>query len=41
MGGEDHPNAQVRFKLGDIVTTVIQCAGGETLLVSHDTNLLV
>ncbi len=39
VGGEDHPNAKVRFKLGDIVTTVIQCAGGETIVVSHDTNL--
>jgi len=39
VGGEHHPNANVRFKLGDIVTTVIQCAGGETVVVSHDTNL--
>ncbi|MGD8867307.1 MAG: Gfo/Idh/MocA family oxidoreductase [Gemmatimonadales bacterium] len=39
VGGEDHPNADVRFKLGDIVTTVIRCAGGETVVVSHDTNL--
>jgi hypothetical protein len=39
VGGEFHPNAKVRFKLGDIVTTVIQCAGGETIVVSHDTNL--
>ncbi len=39
VGGEGHPNARVRFRLGDIVTTVIQCAGGETVVVSHDTNL--
>lgn len=39
QGGEDHPNAGVRFALGDIVTTVIKCANGETLVVSHDTNL--
>jgi hypothetical protein len=38
-GGEDHPNAKVRFKLGDVVTTVIQTANGETVLVTHDTNL--
>ncbi len=38
-GGEDHPNAQIRFKLGDVVTTVIQCAHGETIVVRHDTNL--
>ena len=37
--GEGHPNAKVRFKLGDIVTTHIQCANGETILLQHDTNL--
>ena len=30
QGGEDHPNAKLKFKLGDIVTTVISCANGET-----------
>jgi len=39
QGGEDHPNASVRFALGDIVTTVIRTANGETVLVSHDTTL--
>ncbi|MCL7970461.1 MAG: Gfo/Idh/MocA family oxidoreductase [marine benthic group bacterium] len=39
QGGEDHPNADVRFKLGDIVTTMIQTRNGETIMVSHDTNL--
>jgi len=39
QGGEDHPNADVRFKLGDIVTTMIQTRNGETVMVSHDTNL--
>ncbi len=38
-GGENHPNAKVRFKLGDIVTTTVQCANGETVLITHDTNL--
>lgn len=38
-GGENHPNAKVRFKLGDIVTTHISCANGETVLLQHDTNL--
>ncbi|ANE50895.1 Gfo/Idh/MocA family protein [Flavisolibacter tropicus] len=38
-GGENHPNARVNFKLGDIVTTQINCAGGETILLQHDTNL--
>ncbi len=37
-GGEKHPNANVKFKLGDIVTTVIKCYNGETVVVSHDTN---
>ncbi len=38
-GGENHPNAKVKFKLGDVVTTQIRCANGETILLQHDTNL--
>ena len=38
-GGKDHPNTQVEFKLGDVVTTNIRCANGETILLQHDTNL--
>ncbi|HEY7160576.1 MAG TPA: gfo/Idh/MocA family oxidoreductase, partial [Acidobacteriota bacterium] len=38
-GGPNHPNASVEFKLGDIVTTMIKCANGETILLQHDTNL--
>lgn len=38
-GGPDHPNASVAFKLGDVVTTQISCANGETILLQHDTNL--
>ena len=37
-GGEDNPNAAIKFALGDIVTTVIKCANGETVMLSHDTN---
>jgi len=37
-GGLDHPNADVDFKCGDIVTTVIKCANGQTIMLSHDTN---
>ena len=37
--GENHPHADIKFKLGDIVTTLIQCSNGETVMVSHDTNL--
>lgn len=38
-GGRDHPNASVDFKLGDVITTVIQTQNGESIIVSHDTNL--
>ena len=37
-GGTNHPNAKIKFKLGDIVTTVIKCANGQTIMLSHDTN---
>jgi predicted dehydrogenase len=37
-GGADHPLAKVRFNLGDIVTTQVHCANGQTVLVTHDTN---
>ena len=38
-GGENHSNAKVNFKLGDVVTTSINCANGETILLQHDTDL--
>jgi predicted dehydrogenase len=38
-GGENNPNAKVNFKLGDVVTTSINCANGETILLQHDTDL--
>lgn len=38
-GGPDHPNAKVQFKCGDIVSTLLQCANGETILLTHDTTL--
>ncbi|MEO7767701.1 MAG: Gfo/Idh/MocA family oxidoreductase [Ferruginibacter sp.] len=37
--GETHPNAKIKFKLGDVVTTNIRCANGETILLQHDTSL--
>ena len=37
-GGKDHPNAAIDFKCGDIVTTVIKCSQGQTIVLSHDTN---
>lgn len=38
-GGKDHANAAIQFRLGDIVTTTISCANGETIVLTHDTNL--
>ncbi len=38
-GGANHPNAKIEFKLGDLVTTMMKCANGETILLQHDTNL--
>jgi hypothetical protein len=38
-GGSDHPNAKVNFRLGDVVTTNIMTANGETITLTHDTNL--
>ncbi|MCI4568362.1 Gfo/Idh/MocA family oxidoreductase [Lysobacter sp. CFH 32150] len=37
--GPEHPNAKVRFALGDVVTTQIACENGETILLQHDTSL--
>jgi len=36
---DDHPRANVDWNCGDIVTTTITCAGGETILLCHDTTL--
>ena len=37
--GSSHPNAKITFKLGDVVTTSLKCANGETILLQHDTSL--
>lgn len=37
-GGSDHPNANVQFKIGDVVTTQISCENGQTILLTHDTS---
>lgn len=37
-GGKDHPNAKLNYKLGDVVTTQIQTANGETVVLTHDTS---
>jgi predicted dehydrogenase len=38
-GGEDHPNAKVRFKQGDVITSTIDTANGESIIITHDVNL--
>ena len=38
-GGEDHPNAALKFKQGDVITSTITTAAGETIIVTHDCNL--
>lgn len=37
-GGPNHPNAKLKFKLGDIVTTQLQTVNGETIVLTHDTS---
>jgi|TARA_R110002051_G_scaffold13435_6_gene45031 predicted dehydrogenase len=37
-GGKDHPNAKLKFKQGDIITSTIDTAQGETIIVTHDCN---
>jgi hypothetical protein len=36
--GPDHPLANADIRLGDIVTTTIRCANGETIVLTHDTS---
>lgn len=38
-GGENHPNAKINFKMGDVITSTIETASGETIIVTHDTTL--
>ncbi len=37
-GGTDHPNAKLKWKQGDIITSTIETAMGETIIVTHDVN---
>ncbi len=39
VGGENHPNAKVKFKQGDVITSTIDTANGETIIITHDCNL--
>ncbi|PID71228.1 MAG: glycosyl hydrolase [Flavobacteriales bacterium] len=38
-GGKDHPNAKIKFRMGDVITSTIETANGETVIVTHDTTL--
>ncbi|MCY1719358.1 Gfo/Idh/MocA family oxidoreductase [Prolixibacteraceae bacterium Z1-6] len=38
-GGKDHPYAQLPWTQGDVITSTIKCANGETIIVTHDCNL--
>lgn len=38
-GGKDHPNAAIKWKQGDVITTTIDTAKGETIIITHDCNL--
>ncbi|RLD28012.1 MAG: gfo/Idh/MocA family oxidoreductase [Bacteroidetes bacterium] len=37
-GGKDHPNAKLKFKQGDVITSMIETSNGETIIVTHDCN---
>ena len=39
QGGEDHPNASLKFQQGDVITTTLQTARGESIIITHDCNL--
>jgi predicted dehydrogenase len=39
VGGEGHPNARVKFKQGDVITSTIETSNGETIIITHDCNL--
>ena len=37
--GADHPLSNINFNQGDVITTVIKCANGETVTITLDTTL--
>lgn len=39
VGGENHPNAKVKFKQGDVITSTLETSNGETIIITHDCNL--
>lgn len=38
-GGDDHPNEEIQWLTGDIITSTITTANGETIIVTFDTTL--
>lgn len=38
-GGANHPNAKLKWRQGDVITTTIQTYNGETIIITHDCNL--
>ncbi|WP_420602247.1 Gfo/Idh/MocA family protein [Flagellimonas sp.] len=39
LGGEGHPNAKLKWKQGDVVTSTIETSNGETIIITNDCNL--
>ena len=37
-GGKDHPNAKLKWKQGDIITSTIETSNGETIIITHNVN---
>ena len=37
-GGAEHPNAKLKWKQGDIITSTIETSNGETIIVTHNVN---
>lgn len=37
--GDDHPNAKLKFKQGDIVTTTLKTQNGKTIVINYDMQL--
>ena len=37
-GGENHPNAKLKWKQGDVITSTIETSKGETIIITHNVN---
>jgi hypothetical protein len=37
-GGPHHPNASLKWKQGDVITSTIETSNGESIIVTHDCN---